>query len=163
MSSERIVREIGQPLSETQAMLVEGVAMISSTPLKITGDCRACLMARLDDPAGGQPHAWQCAACGVALPAWEQAEQQIAGALRAAVGARQLPAAAREALRVRLAQGAAPNVEARGRGRLLATLALVAGVLCVLGILVAPQAGRSVAPTAAAVSPGENVARARRA
>ncbi len=67
MSSERIARSIGRPLSETQVMLVEGVAAMGSAPLKITGDCRACLIARLDNPAGGQPHAAYCRACGAAL------------------------------------------------------------------------------------------------
>ena len=145
---DEIAAALGRTADDVRGELCAAIgALAGDDPAALDAACRASRIRRVDEPGAERVHLLGCELCRAAAPRSDEAEQQLAHALRTATAAAGLPRVQVEALAGRLrARSGGAAVKQPGRLPAPRLAALVAVVLVVLGLLMAPRGG---APTAA--------------
>ncbi len=161
--AEMIAAALARPMDDVRTLLLDGVAATGGDRLDLTGACRACLAARLDDPGAARDHLRSCPTCRATLPRWEASEADLAAQLSAAVGDRALPPASGRALEAALECDGPREAGLAASAPLLLRLGLMVVVLTALGALIWPRRpanARLDLPHAVAPAPRELIDRA---
>lgn len=162
MATPLIADALHLPLTEAQALLLDGVAQaggLATTPL--AEDCRRFRIARLDDLGSEKGHLLGCRDCQAAVGEWERAEAQLSAQLAAAIASVALPTAVDAMLATALDRGDRSTPTSPLQMPWLLRMGLVGLVLVLLGGLLWPHRSNQQAATSAATSARDLLEQAR--